>query len=147
VALVRPELAPVARVQTSIPDDLEVWADGTDLIRILVHLLQNARRAVESGGGEREIRIDATHAGDHVRVAVADSGPGIPGELRHRLFRPETTPPARPLGTGLGLPTCRALARAGLGDLRVAPESPLGGACLHLLLPTHAPPRPEPTNG
>jgi signal transduction histidine kinase len=137
--LARPDVARVARVHVAIPEDLRVWADRTDLTRILLNLLQNARRAIEAAGSDGEIRIDAALDGPMVRISVSDSGVGVPPDLQDRIFNPGTALRARSLGTGLGLPICRELARANLGDLGLAPSGPLVGATLFLLFPTSPP--------
>ncbi len=139
VELVRPEVGRVARFVTDVPEDLDVWVDRTDFTRILLNLFQNARRAIESGGASPgEIRVDVTPEGETVRLRVADSGVGIDPALRERVFRPDTPLASRSLGTGLGLPICRELARANEGELGLSPDSPLPGACFFLLLPTRA---------
>src|SRR5439155_320506 len=72
-------------------------------------------------------------------LRVVDRGPGVPAELRERIFEPfERFDPHSGLGTGLGLPVSRRLAEVLGGALRVA-ETPGGGATFELLLPL-APP-------
>jgi signal transduction histidine kinase len=139
IELVRPEIGRVARFTVDVADNLSVWVDRTDLTRILVNLFQNARRAIESGGATGEVRVDAAAEGNLVRLRVADSGVGVEPELRERVFRPETDLPSRSLGTGLGLPICREIARANDGELGILPEGPLCGACFYLLFPTTPP--------
>jgi two-component system, NtrC family, sensor histidine kinase GlrK len=73
-----------------------------------------------------------------VRVEVSDEGPGIPAELRARLFRPFATAPVcgtnRQGGIGLGLSMAREVARAHGGDL-VLVSTGEGGTTFHLELP------------
>ncbi|MDP2315209.1 MAG: hybrid sensor histidine kinase/response regulator [Pseudomonadota bacterium] len=139
IELIRPEVGRVARFRVSVPDDLVVWVDRTDLIRIFLNLLQNARRAIESTGAEGEIYLEATQDGTVVRIVVADSGIGIPPDQHERVFRPETSLRARSLGTGLGLPICRELARANRGDITILPTGPLAGAAFCLTFPCTSP--------
>jgi hypothetical protein len=56
--------------------------------------------------------------GGQLRIAVSDTGPGIPPELRDSLFEPFVT--GRPDGTGLGLAIARELSDAHGGCLRLA---------------------------
>jgi signal transduction histidine kinase len=82
--------------------------------------------------GHGTITIDISPAPDMCRVVLTDSGPGIPPEIRARLFTPFVTTKAR--GTGLGLSTVKRLIEAHQGEIRV--ESPdAGGARVTVLLP------------
>jgi PAS domain S-box-containing protein len=92
-----------------------VWADPGQMHQILMNLCLNARDAMPAGG-RLSVRVEnltldgsaATaylHArpGDFVRLAVADTGAGIPAELRGRVFEPFFTTKPVGQGTGLGL--------------------------------------------
>ncbi|MDR3670620.1 MAG: response regulator [Holophaga sp.] len=57
-----------------------------DLVTILGNLLENAVEAIGEST-RREILVDLQHASDRLVVTVEDSGPGIPPELRERLFQ------------------------------------------------------------
>jgi two-component system sensor histidine kinase FlrB len=82
------------------------------------------------GGGA----IDVTLAGDSraVAVTIADHGPGIPEDLRHRVFEPYFTTKAD--GTGLGLSLVRQTVEAHGGTITVG-ETPGGGAAFTLVFP------------
>jgi len=56
-----------------------------DLVTILGNLLENAGEAM-AGCPRREIQVDLRHEADRLAITVADTGPGIPPELRARLF-------------------------------------------------------------
>jgi signal transduction histidine kinase len=90
-------------------------------------LLINARRY-----GAPPFILDAEHRDRHLRIAVEDAGPGVPEELRPRLFerfaRGESA-----AGSGLGLAIARAYARAHGGDLLYNPGD--DGARFELILP------------
>jgi signal transduction histidine kinase len=72
-----------------------------------------------------------------VAITVTDDGPGVPDELRARLFEPYAT--GRPGGTGLGLPIAQRIAVEHGGDLTYA-SPPGGGARFTLTLPLAGPP-------
>ncbi|MEX1181974.1 MAG: ATP-binding protein [Gemmatimonadota bacterium] len=72
--------------------------------RILENLLRNAAAAVATGGTVW-LRSEATDEG--VRFVVEDTGPGIPEEVRERIFEPFVTHGKRD-GTGLGLAIVKA---------------------------------------
>jgi len=110
--------------------------DPVRLEQILVNLLSNAVRH----SPERStitVRVNADRNG--LAFRVVDRGPGVPVELRERIFEPfERFDPHSGLGTGLGLPVSRRLAEVLGGALRVE-ETVEGGATFVLLLPL-APP-------
>jgi signal transduction histidine kinase len=68
-----------------------------------VNLIANSMEAMPVGG---TIRITVQKAGNFVRVELEDSGPGIPREIRDRLFEPFVTA-GKENGLGLGLAFCR----------------------------------------
>jgi len=80
------------------PADLEAACDAALIERVLVNLVDNARRATGPGG---HVVVRAEAGVGEVVLHVEDDGPGIAPELRARLFRPFVT--GRADGTGLGL--------------------------------------------
>lgn len=88
---------------------LRALADPGRLDQVLQNLVVNACRAAHEGEGPPrvEIRVDADE--DGLGIEVHDSGPGVPDELRPRLFEPFVTTAAAGEGTGLGLAICRGL--------------------------------------
>jgi len=114
----------------------EMRTDPVRFEQILVNLLSNAVRHSPTGGA---VEIQAVAEGTGVRVHVVDHGPGVPLELRERVFEPfERFDPHSGLGTGLGLPVSRRLAEVMGGKLWVE-ETPGGGATFVLVLPSAAP--------
>src|SRR5947199_9149335 len=110
----------------------EVRADGDLICQVLLGLLANAAEAAPSGG---EVALAAAAADGGVEIAVADSGPGVPPELRARILQPVfTTPPRR---TGLRLAVARQIVEAHGGRIEVG-ERTGGGARFTLRLPAAA---------
>lgn len=110
-----------------------VHTDPVRLEQILVNLLSNAIRHSPERASV-EVRVDATEG--VVMFAVIDHGPGVPVELRQRIFEPfERFDPHSGLGTGLGLAVSRRLAEA-LGGSLVVEETPGGGATFILKIPS-----------
>jgi signal transduction histidine kinase len=107
------------------------------LQQVLLNLLLNARKAMRRTGGA--ITITAEADGPVVHVHVADTGPGIPDEIRDELFEPfvthtpgEDDPDEK--GTGLGLSICRDLILAAGGSIDVD-SAPGRGCTFHITLP------------
>ena len=100
-----------------------VMADAKLLSIVLLNLLLNAVHAMQQQG---TIHISVS-ADDHTcRIAVADMGPGIPPDVRERIFTPFFTTKSR--GTGLGLSTAKRLIEAHHGRIYV--ECPPGGGTI-----------------
>ncbi|MCZ7543584.1 MAG: HAMP domain-containing histidine kinase [Anaerolineae bacterium] len=123
-------------LETAIDWDIPlVLADATALQRVLVNLLDNAIRYTPEGG---RIRLAACLKGEQVEVSVTDAGPGIPPEMRARVFEKYVQahwPSLRGRGTaGLGLAFCRLVVQEQGGDIW-AMEGPEGGAAIVFTVP------------
>jgi K+-sensing histidine kinase KdpD len=114
-------------VELDVPADLAAVVDPLVLERVVSNLVANAARY-----GAPPIRIEAQQRDRHLRVAVEDSGPGIPRELEGRIFD-RFSRGAGPTGHGLGLAIARAYAQAHGGDLVYDPRD--RGARFELLIP------------
>jgi two-component system sensor histidine kinase HydH len=99
------------------------------LSQVILNLLLNALQSAPDGG---VIEVKMNSGGDHVRLAIGDSGPGIPEELREEVFQPFFT--TREGGTGLGLAIVSKILDSHGATLELG-TSPLGGAEFALLLP------------
>ncbi len=106
---------------------LQAFADRSHVADVLDELLANARAHDPEG----EIEIAVSKSVGAVWSEVRDRGQGLTIEAA-RAFDPYVT--SRPGGTGLGLPTVRALARANGGDVTLEPRTG-GGAAARLSLP------------
>ena len=95
--------------------------DPLQMQRALDNLIINAIQNTPAGG---KISVDARRRGDLLLLQVSDTGPGIPDELRERLFEPFVT--GRADGTGLGLAIVREIARNHRGHVRLLRS--VGGA-------------------
>lgn len=109
--------------RNDIASDLEVDADGEQLLRVLVNLGRNAVQALE-GKADGQVTLSARRADDGTAIDVADNGSGIPEQVLKHLFE-AFAGRGRIGGTGLGLAIARELARGHGGDvvmLRTGPE-------------------------
>jgi signal transduction histidine kinase/FixJ family two-component response regulator len=128
------------RVQTD--SEMRAEIDAELLNRILLNLLSNAFKVTPEGGVVRCSARFESSAGSAV-IEVADSGPGIPVDLREVIFerfRQLDGGLTRELaGTGLGLSIVRDLVGLLRGDIEVM-TAPEGGALFRVALPVAAPP-------
>jgi len=122
-----------AELDVQVDGDAEqVVADGDQLQMVLLNILLNAAQAT---GEDGSLKVVLSQDGDWRRVAVVDSGPGIPEELREKIFKPFFTTKAR--GTGLGLAMVRRTVEGHGGQVLVeCPEG--GGTVVTLVLPADA---------
>ncbi|MDP3614831.1 MAG: ATP-binding protein, partial [Rubrivivax sp.] len=111
-----------------------VLAEPVALQQIVHNLMMNALQALEQvPAAERRLELHLTAPNPaQVQLTVRDHGPGIPPEVRARLFEPFFT--TRQDGLGLGLPLCESLAQAMGASLALAPGNGRGAAFV-LLLP------------
>jgi PAS domain S-box-containing protein len=115
--------------------DPVAWADRGKVDQVVLNLLSNAVKFTPAGGA---VTLSCGRQGDQAFIAVSDTGPGVPEELRQAIFDPFVQV-GRSLtsvqeGTGLGLAISRDLARAMNGDITVS-SAPGGGAVFTLRLP------------
>ena len=82
------------------PDLPKIEAYASELNQVWTNLIDNA---IDAMGGRGELVLRTSSRGDHVVVEITDSGPGIPPEVRARLFEPFYTTKPQGQGTGLGL--------------------------------------------
>lgn len=112
-----------------------VWADPDMLARVFDNLCSNALRYTPGAG---HVSIEAEHVGTALRIAVTDSGQGIPTEALSRIFdRFYRADPARQAttgGSGLGLAIVRAIIEAHGGKVQ-AENVPGAGARISFTLP------------
>jgi len=119
------------RLETQLGDDLgRVRIDPGQLEQVLLNLAVNARDAMPEGGrltmrtSTRRSRTrtpfnPATGTGDHVAIAVTDTGQGIPPDTMARIFEPFFTTKVVGKGTGLGLSVCDGIVRQAGGRINV----------------------------
>ncbi|HLK90045.1 MAG TPA: 7TM diverse intracellular signaling domain-containing protein [Polyangia bacterium] len=105
-----------------------------ELGQIFINLILNACQAMAEGG---RLTVDATAYARGVEVVFTDTGPGVPRELRERVFEPFFTTRGPEGGSGLGLYVCREIVARNGGEIRL--DDAPGGARVILLLPIGAP--------
>jgi len=99
-----------------------VWVSPPRLEQALTSLFLNAIEAMAGKGGLLEVR--GWEDGGQVRLSIRDTGPGIPEEVRDRLFEPFVT--TKRNGSGLGLWGCYSILAEHGGTIEVESESGRG---------------------
>jgi signal transduction histidine kinase len=120
-------------IETSIEVE-GIYADADLLRRLLANLIENALRHAPPGTA---VRVTASGHEEAIELCVADSGPGVPVELRERIFDPfvQVEGSGRPetrAGRGLGLAFCRLAVTAHEGTIRVEDANPGAIFCVRL---------------
>ncbi|HZE70262.1 MAG TPA: ATP-binding protein [Pyrinomonadaceae bacterium] len=129
------------QVHTWIDDELPtVRVDERAIAEVVYNLLDNAAKYSPNGS---EIRVEAK-AGEEgtVKLIVEDQGPGIPAELRERVFEKfyratqDGSSARKPAGTGMGLAIVRGIVEAHGGRVWIEPVNEHRGTRVVVILPT-----------
>jgi two-component system sensor kinase FixL len=110
-----------------------VMADPELLKIVFVNVLVNGAQAMQ---GKGVLRVSVASVDSHCRLSFHDSGPGIPADIREKIFTPFFT--TKSAGSGLGLPTAKRLIEAHAGTIRIECP-PDGGTMVTVHLPAIAP--------
>ncbi|MEZ4527847.1 MAG: ATP-binding protein [Desulfobacterales bacterium] len=113
-----------------------------ELNQVWINLIHNALQAM-SCRGILEIGISAEN--NFLHVSIADSGIGIPEEIRPRIFEPFFTTKDMGEGSGLGLDICRKIVDRHDGKIEF--ESRPGRTVFHVWMPLEASADAEPADG
>jgi PAS domain S-box-containing protein len=124
------------RLDITLP---QIHADADQLGQVAVNLIVNAQAALADRPDPRVLRIESWKEPDGgVGFAVEDNGPGVPDDLRDKIFEPYVTTKPLGAGTGLGLAVCRSILGAHGGTLLLEPAG-MGGARFVVRLPPGLP--------
>jgi signal transduction histidine kinase/CheY-like chemotaxis protein len=133
-----------ARLVREIGETSPVLIDEARLGQVFLNLLVNAAQAIPEGAADQnEIRVVVRMHEGRVVVEVRDTGCGIPEEHRARLFEPFFTTKPTGVGSGLGLPICRAIVSAAEGEITVETEVGRGSTFRVSLPPAPAGEQPQ----
>jgi two-component system, NtrC family, sensor histidine kinase AtoS len=130
--LARVNVQPFFSAAQNLP---QINGDPRALEQVFTNLISNAIDAMSQAGGTLAIHVNPDHSlpnRPQVEVSVSDNGPGIPDEIRERMFEPFVTTKSH--GTGLGLAITKRIVTAHQGNITV--KSFPGGTIFHVYLPT-----------
>jgi signal transduction histidine kinase len=118
------------RIERRVPQGMACLADKQKLLQALQNGIQNG---LEAMGDEGVLVISAGTAGRWLTIAIKDTGPGMPPEVKERLFSPFFT--TKTSGTGLGLAYSRKVIEGMKGEISLSNRVRTRGAVLTLRLP------------
>ncbi|MBE9029125.1 HAMP domain-containing histidine kinase [filamentous cyanobacterium LEGE 11480] len=126
------------QLTANISETLFVLGDKTQLLRLLINLLENALRHTPTNG---QIHLQSRSQGKHILISIQDSGSGIaPEHLPHifeRFWQADRSRSYQTRGFGLGLAIAQNIAQKHGGNIQVT--SQLGqGSCFTIALPRYA---------
>jgi two-component system, NtrC family, nitrogen regulation sensor histidine kinase NtrY len=113
----------------------QIDADKNQLNQVVLNLVENARDAIgQRTNGRIVVSTRLGEAGDRAMLIVEDNGPGIPPDLKDKVFAPYFTTKHTKGGTGLGLAIVHRIVSDHGGRIAVG-DSPGGGARFAIELP------------
>jgi len=104
-----------------LDEALLVEADARRIDQALTNLVENARAAA-ADAPQGQVHIDAERTPQALLLHVCDNGPGVPAEVRERLFEPFAS--RSPGGTGLGLAIVARVMSAHGGSVALTERAP-----------------------
>ncbi|MCC5787637.1 MAG: hybrid sensor histidine kinase/response regulator [Phycisphaerales bacterium] len=135
IATVKPLLPAETSVTLDADTRVRVLGNADQLQRALVNLTLNARNAMKADGGRIVVGVHA-HGAEAV-LSVTDSGEGVSGSVRDRMFERRFTTRRSEGGEGLGLTVVDEIARAHAGRVTVSTERGVG-TTMAIILPALA---------
>ncbi|MDA8171894.1 MAG: ATP-binding protein [Nitrospiraceae bacterium] len=118
----------IAASLSSGDGEFTMQADEILLKQAFMNLIQNAVQAMPEGG---ELDVRAEKKGAECLICISDTGPGIPEEMRQKIFLPFYT--TKQSGTGLGLAIVHSIVQSHLGSIGL--ETSAGGSRFLIRLP------------
>jgi signal transduction histidine kinase len=109
------------------------FVDPAAVKQVLLNLCFNAIQAAELKTGDRWLLVSTRNTSSGIELAVSDSGPGIPEEVRAKLFQPFQT--TKSSGFGLGLAICKDILGNLNAGINVDPPAPGRGASFRVVFP------------
>jgi PAS domain S-box-containing protein len=120
-------------IETFLSNDLpRSYADKNLIEEIVLNLLNNAAEAMKTMEAGKKIVVASFVEDNQIVIQVADSGPGVPPEIRDNVIDPYFT--TKHEGTGIGLSLCHRIVTDHGGSLTVS-DSELGGAEFRIQIP------------
>lgn len=115
-------------VDTDFADDeLTVMAEADHMVQVAANFLINSQHALVNRPGDRRITVRTFRNAEGMPgFSVEDNGPGIPEEIRHRIFESYFTTKPVGVGTGIGLSISKSIVDRHQGRISFTPVEPNG---------------------
>jgi len=133
LSLMRHQLKSRIRIVKCFGDIPEIECYPNELNQVFMNILVNAAQAIKHRG---EITVKTWREGDRVKIAISDTGVGIPPENLSKVFDPGFTTKGVGLGTGLGLSICYKIVQEHRGTIEA--ESSKQGTTFTISIPFNA---------
>jgi PAS domain S-box-containing protein len=149
----------LGRLRSMLPMNIEtrqsltasgkVLADPSQISQMMTNLTLNAVQAMETTGGRLEVSLDEVpldddaqslnlQKGSYLRLAVSDTGPGMPPELMEHIFEPYFTTKRQGDGSGMGLAVVHGIVKRHGGAITCR-STPGKGTTFEIYLPEATP--------
>lgn len=90
-------------------EDIKFFGYETELIQVLINILNNSKDALELSSDEKLILIDVTKENNKLIIKIRDNAGGIPESILDKIFEPYFTTKHQSQGTGIGLYMCQEI--------------------------------------
>ncbi|MCP3873987.1 MAG: ABC transporter substrate-binding protein [Desulfobacteraceae bacterium] len=148
IDFLRPTIPSTINLKTTMPDtDIPILGDTTQINQIFMNLFANASQAMQETGGTIEIDIGTVNLdeedcknytnlseGNHIKITVKDSGPGIAPDIIDKVFDPYFSTKGLAETSGMGLAVVHGIVKNHDGVISVD-SNPGQGATFNILLP------------
>jgi two-component system NtrC family sensor kinase len=112
------------KVETSFDDEIpEVMASTNQMRQVMLNMIKNAKEAMPKGG---TLTVRTSREDNRVMIHIQDTGMGIPGEIRNKIFEAFFTTKQKVKGVGLGLSVCYGIIKDHSGEIKVESEEGKG---------------------
>jgi PAS domain S-box-containing protein len=121
------------KIETSLAEDLpSCRADSQLTEQLVLTLITNAAEAMKNMDGDKQIEVSSSIENNHIIVSLSDSGPGVPSNIRDKIFDPFFS--TKNDGTGIGLSIAQRIVIDHGGSLTVS-QGKWGGAEFTIQIP------------
>jgi PAS domain S-box-containing protein len=135
VTVTRHEVNSVADLRLELAELPPVRCNIADLNQVFLNLIVNAADAIADTGEPGVITVATALDGDHVTIAISDTGVGIPDGVRSKIFDPFFTTKDVGKGSGQGLPLVHAVVHEGHGGTLTVDSTAGSGTTFTMRLP------------
>jgi signal transduction histidine kinase len=105
-------------ISMAVPRKIEAWVDPVKIGRALYNLILNACQAAALGSAAPEVTVEICEDNEKIRIAIGDTGTGVPASIRDTLFQPFVSH-GKVNGTGLGLTIAQHIVQEHGGEIKL----------------------------